>query len=866
MTSTGSPATVSVLGQLVRTRHVVVAGVIAVAGVALCAATVQVAVRLRAVALGGIVLDRAETVTRSDRPDVQIGDELVAVAGIRGSRTEALLTEVPAGATTTTTWVRGGVEHDVTLPTRPLPEIHVIALWIRVAAGIMCFLVGVVSFVLAPGTRAAWLCLAFCSNLALTLLYNVCFVADEAVFVRLMPITFANGGSLGLHLLTELPERVGLLRRRPWLAALIYLPALPIVAAALLVPVGIGLVLLGVSWSMVGGCISVPILVRGLRRARDEALRSRYRTLLVGILVGLFLPTVWHTLRQVLDFQNQKWMIHLNAAPVVLYAACVGYAVLRQNLMGADRITTTVVSYAATIMLLAVGFGALLIVLTALLPRQLTETPLALVITTAAASLSMVPLYRRLKAGVARRFQRDQADPEGLATAMHGLMQVASGGDATRALAAARATLEVLAPERVEIWLREGEVLKNGDATLPAQGALVTALAAGAGGVEGLTATALAPEAQAALWERGLALAAPILSGGTARGFVAVGRHVGGGRYRAADQAFVAMVASQLGQALERARGTATLGRYRLERRLGVGGMAEVYLAHQQGLGGFERRVAIKRPLPYAADDPGFCAMFIEEAKLAAHLHHPNIVATHGVDRVDGITYIAMEYVEGATLRTLLRASRKRGLEVPLAITAALVDALLAALAHAHDAVDGNGRKLGIVHRDVTPGNLLVGLGGEIKLADFGVARSATRLSVTQTGVIKGTLSYMAPEQSVGEAVDARADLFGAGAILYECLVGRSPYPAGPPETAPAAPPPLPDEPPALVAVVHHALAFDRAARVASADELRAAFLAAIRPLRPAGSVEVAAWVRELLVDRPDEPVVPDAQTALDRR
>src|SRR5262249_27376633 len=174
--------------------------------------------------------------------------------------------------------------------------------------------------------------------------------------------------------------------------------------------------------------------------------------------------------------------------------------------------------------------------------------------------------------------------------------------------------------------------------------------------------------------------------------------------------------------------------------------------------------------------------MFIEEAKLAAHLHHPNIVDTYEVDRADGTTYIAMEYIDGATLRTLLRASRRRGVQVPLPIVCALLDALLRALGYAHGAFDARGHRLGIVHRDVTPGNLLVSLNGEVNLADFGVARSAVRLSVTQTGVIKGTIAYMAPEQSLGAAVDARADLFGAAAILYECLVGRPPYPDGPPE------------------------------------------------------------------------------------
>jgi hypothetical protein len=854
-TERSGPATVSILGRLLGTRAIALAAAVMLAGLALCADTIRVATRMRAVDLAGIDLAH---------------DEVVAVAGVRGLRLESVLTEVPVGATTTVTLARGGAVRTLTVPTRPLPEVHAVALWIRVVCGVACFLLGVVSFVLAPGSRAAWLFLLFCANLALTLLFNVAFEADDELFLRIQSGTFALGGSLGLHLMTEIPERLDALARRPWLAALIYAPAAPLVVWALLgATFSPTRALLAVSWSLLSGVFSLTILVNGVRRAPNEALRSRYQTLLIGIVVGLFLPTVIHMVREVFEIGGAKWITHMNAAPVVAYAGFGAYALLRQNVLGADRVTTLVVSYAATIIGLAVGCGVLLVTLALLLPPTLTSTPLELVVTTALASLSVVPVYRRVKAAIDRRFQRDHAGAERLATAMHELMQVTVSGDMGRTMAAAREALLVLQPERAELWHKEGDSLRCDDSTapVPLSGPLASALAAGSsGGVDGLTARLLPAEAQTELWERGLALAAPIVAGRELRGFAAVGRRASGGRYRGGDEAFVALVASQVGLALERVRGTPTIGRYRLERRLGVGGMAEVFLARKQGLGGFERRVAIKRPLPYAADDPGFVAMFIEEAKLAAQLHHPNIVGTFEVDRVDGTTYIAMEYVEGATLRVLLRAARARAEAVPRPIVHALIDALLAALAHAHAAVDAQGRQLNIVHRDVTPGNLLVSLSGEVKLADFGVARSASRLSVTQTGVIKGTIAYMAPEQAMGAPVDARTDLFGAGAVLFDCLVGQPPYPDGPPEEPPATPRPLPIEPPALAQALARALAFDPADRWASADEMRAAIAAAVAPLAPARAEEVATWARALLTERPEEPVVPDGQTALDRR
>src|SRR5262249_13743752 len=162
---------------------------------------------------------------------------------------------------------------------RPLPEIHTIALWIRVACGVLCFFLGVVSFVLAPGSRAAWLFLLFCTNIALTLLFNVAFEADDELFTRLQPITFAIGGSLGRHLSCELPERLGALKRRPRLAALLYLPAAAIVVAATAArTLGPGLALVAALWSLLSGVGSLTILIRGSIRAPDEALRSRYRT------------------------------------------------------------------------------------------------------------------------------------------------------------------------------------------------------------------------------------------------------------------------------------------------------------------------------------------------------------------------------------------------------------------------------------------------------------------------------------------------------------------------------------------------------------------------------------------------------------
>jgi serine/threonine-protein kinase len=359
-----------------------------------------------------------------------------------------------------------------------------------------------------------------------------------------------------------------------------------------------------------------------------------------------------------------------------------------------------------------------------------------------------------------------------------------------------------------------------------------------------------------------MALAAPLVSHGELRGFVGLGRRASGSRYSRGEEQFLAAVAAQLALVLER-QGEDSIGRYRLIRRLGVGGMAEVFLARQIGLAGFERKVAIKRALPRFMEDPKFVTMFIEEAKLVAGLHHPNIVQTHEVDRDGDSYFIAMEYVEGSPLRVLLRGCRDLKRRPSLGITLAVGEALLSALAYAHARLDDDGQPLGIVHRDVSPANLLVSVLGEVKLVDFGVARSAARTHVTQAGVIKGTLAYMAPEQSQGRSVDGRTDLFGAGAILYECLQGQAPYPDGPPRVAPARPPELDAEvPPALAEVVQRALAFDMSKRFADAQEMRLALLAACQ-VPPAPLAEIARWRREVAERTADAVPLHEANTAV---
>jgi len=219
------------------------------------------------------------------------------------------------------------------------------------------------------------------------------------------------------------------------------------------------------------------------------------------------------------------------------------------------------------------------------------------------------------------------------------------------------------------------------------------------------------------------------------------------------------------------------LGPYELGERLGCGGMAEVYVARRAGPRGFSKRFAIKRILPQLARDPHFVAMFCDEARICAALAHPNIVQVVDFGEEDGELFMAMEYVEGVSCAKLLRAVASRGDRVPLGAALFIAHEVLRALAYAHSARDDRGRPLGIVHRDVSPGNVLLGRAGEVKLTDFGIVRSDFIDRRTNPGELKGKIGYMSPEQALGEEVDARSDIFTLAIILAELSIARPLFP-----------------------------------------------------------------------------------------
>jgi serine/threonine-protein kinase len=213
--------------------------------------------------------------------------------------------------------------------------------------------------------------------------------------------------------------------------------------------------------------------------------------------------------------------------------------------------------------------------------------------------------------------------------------------------------------------------------------------------------------------------------------------------------------------------------RYRVVEKLESGGMAEVFRAESEGLQGFRKQVAIKRVLPHLSSKKKFISMFLDEARLSAQLSHSNCVQVFDIGVGDNAFFIVMEFVDGANLKAIIEHIRKTGRDFPVEAAVYISLELCKGLAYAHELTDNNGAALHIVHRDMSPPNVLVTKNGEVKIVDFGLAKANSQLEKSEPGIIKGKFSYLSPEAAMGQEVDARTDVFAVGIILWELLAGQ---------------------------------------------------------------------------------------------
>ncbi len=304
-------------------------------------------------------------------------------------------------------------------------------------------------------------------------------------------------------------------------------------------------------------------------------------------------------------------------------------------------------------------------------------------------------------------------------------------------------------------------------------------------------------------------------------------------------------------------------GDYTLVKKLATGGMAEIWLARRTGIAGFCRFVVVKKILPHLAEQETFVRMFQDEARTSALLSHPNIVQIHELGQAENTYFIAMEYIGGENLAAIAWRGMKRGRPFPPSFAARVLADAAKALHYAHDLEAIDGRPLGIVHRDVSPQNILVTYDGEVKVVDFGIAKAASKSEVTKTGMLKGKFSYMSPEQCLGAEVDRRSDIFALGILLYELCTGKRLYKHEselmildmitkrsviPPSQV------SPNIPSSLEDIILRALEKDADARFQTAQEMQLALESHLRssPVR-AGHPEVAAYMQAMFADKIEE-------------
>jgi serine/threonine protein kinase len=210
--------------------------------------------------------------------------------------------------------------------------------------------------------------------------------------------------------------------------------------------------------------------------------------------------------------------------------------------------------------------------------------------------------------------------------------------------------------------------------------------------------------------------------------------------------------------------------RYTIVEKLEVGGMAEIFIAQSTSVGGIQKRVAIKRILPNLTKNPRFVNMFLDEARLCMYLNHANIVQVFDVGKADGTYFIVMEYVEGTNLRQLFQQMSETGYSLPVELAVYIMAEVCKGLAHAHESTDMQGKALGIVHRDISPPNILISKSGEVKITDFGLAKARTQIELTDPGVVKGKFSYLSPEAANGKLVGEKSHHFRYSTTIFRSL------------------------------------------------------------------------------------------------
>ncbi len=868
--TSGSPslATLTILGRLRHTKYLWAFSSLVVLAAFMFAAEATV---VRTVAMAGDIglelqhspdsVGTVATINSAQWPTLRPGDQTVSINGLPtdGVNFFDVSTAIPPGPVKVRVR-RGDQLIDAEALLGPPRLMTLMSIAIRWITGALIYLLGLGAFVLRPGARVSWVFALFTFNLGSLLMITDGFPVEGTLFYSMYTTFFSFAPVLGLHFFTLFPKESPTLTR-------VVKPMY--VFFALLSAVRIGLAVAGgsdsllTSFDIVGRVMAVAIvlavlvhLIRNWRldvKANNERAISMSRTLMIAALLGLTAPLVINTMVRILKWDGG--IAHQTSAGMVLIFAVLTTTVLvRHNPLEIDRYSASVVGYVTTLGLFGALFAILLLTIPFGLRRLgLGDRPEAWVVLTAGIVFSIGPTSKRLRKVVDRWFSRERADALQTSAVLRRTSDAVQreGRDAALKIIIEAATL--IGPEFVGLWQVDPSgrnfhrlmtnIEQPAGEPLTRTAALASSLEV-AGGVSSLSPQAQTPETQDILWQLGLAMVAPARSHGVVVGFLGVGRRKSGFSYTAEDLAYLEMLGSQAGSALERSEVVTQIGRYRIEKRLASGGMAEVFVAWQLGAGGFERKVALKRLLPELAENPASAAGLLDEARITARLQHRNIAQVFEVGLEGGQHFIAMELVDGPPLRSLMASQKRVSVQTPLPVALMISRSLLSALQHAHDLKDQHGAPLNVVHRDVTPANVLVSRNGEPKLIDFGLVLATSRLFRTETGIARGTMPFMSPEQATHTAIDRRADVFSAAATLYELFTGARAFVEGPFGPKPALPSSVRhDLPPAVDDVFHKAYAAKPDDRFESAAAFAEALSRACG-VEPATEAVMAAWVQ----------------------
>lgn len=801
--------------------------------------------------------------------------------------------------------LRGGETVDDSAEIARFGALDTLLIWSRTATGALLAVLGLLAVALRPASLVSRLFFGFCVSLSCHLVAYLALPANPPLGLMLECVGLNLCAALGVHLFAVFPRA---LVPKSWPMIGLYGPAITLSLFELiwhpsrdLVPWLIQAFKLTHLLALVASLLAAALLIRQLmvaRRQDDIASEGRAWSLLLGVVLGLA-PSAVLNLLPVFE-RGANWAF--NSFAVTIFAILATHAIVRRNVLAVDRFNAAVVGYAATLALLLIAFGVLVIGLPTLLGQAgWLDTPASVALVTGAAFLLFQPVHRKLRQRADRWFLREPVTTGLEVQTLQSLADKVRDLDVPAALRAGVDATLVLGVERSELWTRTAGdelvrsvtsgpgpatsglirsesakagrsathessprpalVSQNREAEVPRAinclGPLAVALDSGSGGIADLCDRSLDAGGQSELWSLDLAMATLIAPRGRAEAMLGVARKRNGSAFTANDRVFLDAVASQVALALERDwHQTLRVGPYRLRGRLGTGGMAEVFLAEKRGPGGFERRLALKRILPHLASDPAAVTSFLDEARIAAQLHHPNIVQVHDIEVFDETYYLAMELMDGPSLQQILRRVGAMEDGLPLPVVASFAVALLSALAHAHDRKDVRDQPLRIVHRDVKPGNVLTSRHGEIKLGDFGIAKAESRLHQTAPGLAPGTPAYMAPEIQSGSAdASAASDLFSAGIVLLEMLTLRRPRRVNGQARHPTLPDSLvADRRRRLDGFFRRALAEAPQDRFTDAQSMQVAFLSALG----AHPADVAA-VAELITAVEPEPPQPDS-------